>query len=133
MSQCNNNSTRVKLLGSNKTVVIETVDKSATNAPKHKSSTAPNLIHSADASMLHIAFETADYPFSLIHDSVLTRACDMGKAVASLKQTYADVFSKDILGNFITEVGLDKVGMTADSLKGDLDPSCVLQSDFYFS
>ena len=37
----------------------------------HKNATAPNLIHSLDASLLHLAVMDVKYPIALIHDSVL--------------------------------------------------------------
>ena len=121
-------SKRIKLLGSNQTVAIETILWDKNNPLKHKTSTAPNLVHSIDSACLHIAFEKADYPFSLIHDSVLTRACDMEAAVAQVKQTFADVFSQDVLGKFSEEVGME-----VPVAKGNLDVNCVLDSEFYFS
>ena len=121
-------SSRIQLLGSTKRIVIETVDWDKGNAAKHKSATAPNLIHSIDASMLHLTFNDADFPFSLIHDSVLTRACDMEKTVGMLKQTFVDVFSTDVLGKFA-----DEVGLSMPSIKGDLDVTAVLDSEYYFS
>ena len=43
----------------------------------HKNATAPNLIHSLDASLLHLATTSTNFPIALIHDSVLCRGTDM--------------------------------------------------------
>jgi DNA-directed RNA polymerase len=67
-----------------------------TDVNKHGSCTAPNLIHSLDASLLHTAFAQFDAPFTLIHDSVLTTAADMKWAVGSMQEAYAYCFSDEV-------------------------------------
>ena len=48
----------------------------------HKNATAPNLIHSLDASLLHFAATKFKKPIATIHDSVLCLATDMCKLLS---------------------------------------------------
>ena len=67
----------LQLLGKIKRVTVATGDSDVVNIAKHKSASSPNLIHSLDASLLHLSCLRFDAPVSLIHDSVLCRATDM--------------------------------------------------------
>ena len=58
---------------------------------KHRSSGAPNLIHSLDASLLHLAFKEFDAPFSVIHDSVLCRSTDMALLSTLVRETHVSL------------------------------------------
>ena len=60
----------------------------------HKNATAPNLIHSLDASLLHIAVMETNFPIALIHDSVLCRATDMCKLSTLVRKTYMRLFAE---------------------------------------
>ena len=88
---------------------------------RHKAATAPNLIHSLDASLLHLAVRKFDEPIALIHDSVLSRACDMGKLSAIIRETYMILFAEhDYLRTFALYVGAE----TEPPIIGDLQPEC---------
>ena len=56
---------------------VATGDTDEVDINHHKNATSPNLIHSLDASLLHLAALRFDAPIALIHDSVLCRATDM--------------------------------------------------------
>ena len=60
----------------------------------HKNATAPNLIHSLDASLLHLSALRFDAPISLIHDSVLCRATDMATLSAIVREVYMHLFAE---------------------------------------
>ncbi len=95
----------------------------------HKSSTAPNLIHSLDASLLHMAFLKFDKPFTVIHDSVLCRATDMGELNQTVRQTYYELFTEnDPLREFANAIEAE----TEPPIIGDLDLSSVLSSTYFF-
>jgi DNA-directed RNA polymerase len=95
----------------------------------HKSSTAPNLIHSLDASILHRAFLRFDAPFTVIHDSVLCRATDMGTLNRVVRETYYEIFSEsNPLLDFAEAIGAE----TEPPIIGDLDLDSVLDSTYFF-
>ena len=67
----------------------------------HKNATAPNLIHSLDASLLHLSALRFDAPIALIHDSVLCRATDMSTLSTLVRETYMHLFAEhDYLNDF---------------------------------
>ena len=106
------------------------VDKdTGPNPRKHKSSGAPNLIHSLDASLLHLTFQRFDVPFSVIHDSVLCRATDMGCLNSIVRETYMVLFAEhDYLRDFAQQIEAE----TEPPIIGDLEPSSVIESTYFF-
>lgn len=106
------------------------VDKDKGPDPrKHKSSGAPNLIHSLDASLLHLTFQQFDVPFSVIHDSVLCRATDMYLLSCIVRKTYATIFADhDFIHDFARQIGAE----TDPPIIGDLKPESVIDSTYFF-
>ena len=96
---------------------------------RHKAATAPNLIHSLDASLLHMSATRFDAPIALIHDSVLCRATDMSILSSLVRETYMDISKQNYLTKFAQQIGA-----TTDSLPiiGDLEPSTVIDSTYFF-
>lgn len=95
----------------------------------HKSSTAPNLIHSIDSSLLHLAFLNFNAPFTVIHDSVLCRATDMGTLNSVVRNTYYDIFTdSNPLEDFAKAIGATE----PPPIIGDLDLDSVLNSTYFF-
>jgi len=102
----------------------ETVDRN-----KHKAATAPNLIHSLDASLLHLSALRFDAPIALIHDSVLCRATDMSSLGAIVRETYMHLFAEhDYLRDFAHQIGAE----TEPPIIGDLQPESVIESTYFF-
>ena len=96
---------------------------------RHKAATAPNLIHSLDASLLHLSVDRFDHPIALIHDSVLTRAVDMDELSAIIRKTYMHLFAeRDYLNDFAPQIGAE----TAPPIIGDLKPESVIISTYFF-
>ena len=96
---------------------------------KHRSSGAPNLIHSLDASLLHLAFQRFDVPFSVIHDSVLCRATDMSALSSLVRETYMFLFAEnDFLIDFANQIGATE----APPIIGTLKPESVINSTYFF-
>jgi DNA-directed RNA polymerase len=95
----------------------------------HRSSTAPNLIHSLDASLLHLAFLKFNAPFTVIHDSVLCRATDMGELNRVVRETYYEIFANS---NFLEEFAEAIGAETPPPIIGDLDLDSVLESTYFF-
>ena len=95
----------------------------------HKNATAPNLIHSLDASLLHIAATRFDNPIALIHDSVLCRATDMSVLDVIVRETYMHLFAEhDYLNDFAQQIG----AKSKPPIIGDLEPSTVIDSTYFF-
>jgi len=110
-------------------VNITTEDENQVSLVRHKAATAPNLIHSLDASLLQMASQKFSEPIATIHDSVLTRATDMTKLSELVRETYMDLFSNtDYLKDFAAAIGAE----TEPPIIGDLEPSDVIESTYFF-
>ena len=95
----------------------------------HKNATAPNLIHSLDASLLHLSATKFNAPIALIHDSVLCRATDMTNLSTLVRDTYMHLFAEhDFLKDFAKAIG----AKTEPPIIGDLEPSSVIESTYFF-
>ena len=95
----------------------------------HKNATAPNLIHSLDASLLHICATQFHAPISLIHDSVLCRATDMNLLSHLVRDTYMHLFAEhDFLRDFAEAIKAE----SEPPIIGDLQPSSVIESLYFF-
>ena len=95
----------------------------------HKNATAPNLIHSLDASLLHLSTLRFDAPIALIHDSVLCRATDMSTLSTLVRETYMHLFAEhDYLNDFASQIGAE----TEPPIVGDLKPESVIESTYFF-
>ena len=95
----------------------------------HKNATAPNLIHSLDASLLHIAMTDVDFPIALIHDSVLCRATDMCTLSTLVRKTYMSLFAEhEPLTDFALAIGAEE----QPPIIGDLKPEAVIDSQYFF-
>ena len=119
---------RLQLLGEVR-VNITTENEKEVSVVRHKAATAPNLIHSLDASLLQMAAQKFDAPIATIHDSVLTRATDMTRLSELVRETYTDLFaSHNYLKDFATSIG----AKTEPPIIGDLEPSDVIESTYFF-
>jgi len=95
----------------------------------HKNATAPNLIHSLDASLLHLSALRFNAPISLIHDSVLCRATDMSVLSAIVRETYMYLFAEhDYLTTFAHYIGAE----TEPPIIDTLEPAKVIDSTYFF-
>jgi DNA-directed RNA polymerase len=81
----------LQLMGDCK-LTVATQDSNKVDKQHHKNATAPNLIHSLDASLLHFSALAFDAPIALIHDSVLCRATDMELLSFIVRKTYMHLF-----------------------------------------
>ena len=117
----------LQLLG--RTQVSLTVGKGEPCPTRHKSSTAPNLIHSLDASILHCSFQEFNEPFTVIHDSILARAGDMGTLNRLVRETYQRIFTQDC---WLTRFGEIIQATEPPPIVGTLDPKIVADSTYFF-
>ena len=110
-------------------IKVATGDSSKVDKNHHKNATAPNLIHSLDASLLHLSALRFDAPISLIHDSVLCRATDMSVLSAIVRETYMHLFAEhDYLTSFAQQIGAE----TDPPMIDDLEPASVIESTYFF-
>jgi len=108
---------------------VATQDSDKVDKQHHKNATAPNLIHSLDASLLHFSALAFNAPIALIHDSVLCRATDMSSLSAIVRETYMHLFAEhNYLQDFADQIGAE----TDPPIIGDLEPRSVIDSTYFF-
>ena len=108
---------------------ISVGDDDKVDLAHHKNATAPNLIHSLDASLLHLSTLRFDAPIALIHDSVLCRATDMSILSTLVRETYMHLFAEhDYLNDFADQIG----AKTRPPIIDDLKPESVIESTYFF-
>jgi DNA-directed RNA polymerase len=108
---------------------VATDDSDVVDIAHHKNATAPNLIHSLDASLLHLTALRFNAPLALIHDSVLARATDMGILSDLVRQTYMELFAeREYLTEWAEQIG----AQTEPPIIGDLEPERVIESTYFF-
>ena len=118
----------LQLLGRCK-LTVATQDSDKVDKQHHKNATAPNLIHSLDASLLHFSALAFNAPIALIHDSVLCRATDMSALSAIVRETYMYLFAEhNYLQDFANQIGAE----SNPPIIGDLEPSSVIDSTYFF-
>ena len=119
---------QLQLLGACE-IYIAVGDKDKVDLAHHKNATAPNLIHSLDASLLHLSTLRFDAPIALIHDSVLCRATDMSILSTLVRETYMHLFAEhDYLNDFADQIG----AKTRPPIIDDLKPESVIESTYFF-
>jgi DNA-directed RNA polymerase len=119
---------QLQLLG-NCEIYVAVGDDDKVDLAHHKNATAPNLIHSLDASLLHLSTLRFDAPIALIHDSVLCRATDMSILSTLVRETYMHLFAEhDYLNDFAAQIG----AKTKPPIIGDLKPESVIESTYFF-
>jgi DNA-directed RNA polymerase len=122
-------SVRSHLMGSGKLYPRVYSGPGEVDINKHKSCTAPNLVHSLDASLLHFAFSEWDKPFTVIHDCAMGRSCDMDEMGKEIRLHFAEMYKGDVLQDWAAQVG---AFIPDDLIKGTLDVDQVNQSTYFF-
>jgi len=108
---------------------VSTGDSDEVDKARHKAATAPNLIHSLDASLLCLSALDFNHPLALIHDSVLCRSTDMTELSKIVREKYMHLFAEhDYLTDFAHQIGAE----TEPPIIGDLKPSEVIESTYFF-
>ena len=121
---------QLQLLGLCK-LTVATDDTDKVDRARHKAATAPNLIHSLDASLLHLSTIRFNAPIALIHDSVLCRATDMSTLSMLVRETYMELFAKqDYLTDFATQIGAESEPPIIDTLRPN--EWSVIDSTYFF-
>ena len=96
----------------------------------HKSALAPNVVHSNDAALLHLTFAFFEKPFTVIHDCVLGRSCDMDQMGADIRLHFAEMYKAPVLEDWAAQVG---VQVPEGLIKNTLDIDSVNDSLYFFS
>ena len=118
---------RLQLLGRCELQIAKETDE--VSITRHKAATAPNLIHSLDASLLHLSVPKFNKPIALIHDSVLCRATDMSTLSSLVRETYMELFAnQNYLTDFASQIGAE----SEPPIIGDLKPETVIDSTYFF-
>ena len=108
---------------------VATEDSDEVDLNHHKNATAPNLIHSLDASLLHLSVMRFDAPIGLIHDSVLCRATDMGSLSDIVREVYMHLFAEhDYLKSWAAQIGAE----TEPPMINTLEAESVIESTYFF-
>ena len=95
----------------------------------HVGAIAPNLVHSLDASLIHLTFVHWDQPFTVIHDCVLGRSCDMQQMSHEIRHHHAEMYKALPLVDWANQVG---AVIPDGMIIGDLDMDEVLDSPYFF-
>lgn len=95
----------------------------------HRSALAPNVVHSNDAALLHLTFAFYDKPFTVIHDCVLGRSCDMKEIGSLIRQEFAEMYKAPVLEDWAAEVG---VTVPDGLIEHTLDIDSVNESTYFF-
>jgi DNA-directed RNA polymerase len=113
---------------------VTTGEDEEVDISRHKAATAPNLIHSLDASLLHLSVKRFNEPITLIHDSVLCRATDMSLLSTIVRETYMHMFADhDYLTDFAQQIGAETEPPITDSKSSNyLEPQSVIDSTYFF-
>jgi DNA-directed RNA polymerase len=96
---------------------------------KSKTAASPNLIHSLDAALLHLVFAEWDAPFTVIHDCVLGRSCDMDDMGAAIRDKFVEIYSQPVLKDWATQLGVD---FDESVMLNTLDINDVQESAYFF-
>ena len=108
---------------------VATGDSDKVDINHHKNATAPNLIHSLDASLLHLSALRFNAPISVIHDSVLCRATDMSDLSSIVRETYMYLFAEhSFLESWAEQIGAE----TEPPMINTLEPESVIESTYFF-
>jgi DNA-directed RNA polymerase len=103
---------------------------------------SPNFIHSCDASHLMLtvctALENGIADFAMIHDSYGTHAADTDVLAASLRASFVEQYTREVLTDFSSELAAQLPAEVAVELPelppcGSLDLSLVEQSLYFFA
>jgi DNA-directed RNA polymerase len=117
---------------------IEVKDpKAELSVTKQRTSVAPNIVHSFDAShmMLVILNMPSDTSFAMVHDSFGCHACDVDQMLEVTKRVFVDIYSQDWFDSLRTDFTFfsSLQSMPPAPERGDFGITQVLESDYFFA
>lgn len=108
----------------------------ATNTRRQRNGVAPNFVHSLDSAALHKAIVLAHgegvHSFAPIHDDFAVLPSDAPAMHRAIRTAYAEIFSENVLADFHRECSI-YTDAPAPPPIGDLDPRCVIDSEYFFA
>ena len=110
------------------------LDTKKTSVPKHKSSIAPNLVHSLDSCHLQntVNMMPESVSLAMIHDSYGTHAADSRTLFKAIRRAFYEQYKDgDVLDKFLAQQ--PPVDTTDKPTCGTLDLKEVLDSEHFFS
>jgi len=129
LRHCNTVRVETRLMGGARVKSIIGDGYAGPDRAHHRSALAPNVVHSADAALLHLTFVYWDKPFTVIHDCVLGRSCDMDQMASDIRMHFAEMYKADVLEDWANEVG---VQVPDGLIKNTLDINSVNDSLYFF-
>lgn len=113
--------------------VMVRIPNGGTKPIQMQNAIAPNFVHSLDASHLTktaLRMQALNCIMVGIHDSFGTHACDVDTLHMQCREAFVSMYeNSNLMGEFLWDVGA--VGEAP--MRGTLDISCVLESEFFFS
>jgi DNA-directed RNA polymerase len=121
---------RTKLLGQRiDTQMLKEWDERTIDLSKAKTAASPNLVHSLDAALLHLVFAEWQRPFTVIHDCVLGRSCDMNDLAEAIRDKFVEIYSQPVLRNWAEQLGVE---FDESVMINTLDINDVQGSSYFF-
>jgi DNA-directed RNA polymerase len=119
-----------KLLGQRvRTHLLKPFEERQIDLNKAKTAASPNLIHSLDAALLHLVFAEWSEPFTVIHDCVLGRSCDMDRMGEAIRDKFVQIYSEPVLKNWAAQLNVD---FDESVMQNTLDINDVQNSAYFF-
>lgn len=123
---------RIKLRSCGLTDVLIRNWNNDTQTIKMQNAISPNFVHALDAAHITLtasAMQDAGLSMVGIHDSFGTHACDVPSMHKILREQFVQMYSRNMLGEFLWDVG----ATSELPQRGNLELSQVLDSEFFFS
>jgi hypothetical protein len=79
--------------------------------------------------LLHLAFHNCPYPFITIHDCLLVPSCRVSQALATIRETFANMYREPVLEEWASQLGQT---ISPGIMKNTLDIDSVLDSTYFF-
>jgi len=126
------------LLGERMAYVHWQEDKEGLNKRRQANGISPNFVHSLDAAALHktvnVAKKMGINSLAMVHDSYGTHSTKCDELAATLRHSYAELFTEDLLLNFMWQVAHQtKEKLSNPPERGTLSPDDVRKSDYFFA
>ena len=118
------------------------IDTDKLDKRKQANGISPNFVHSMDASHLVLtvnrALDAGITSFAMIHDSYGTHAADCDTLARLLRETFVEIYSRDVLEDFANQIKAQLPLDVAEHIpplpaKGNLDIQSVLDSRYFFA